>query len=189
MRVHRGLQALGSLVSGSLRGLGLETRVKEHTCLLIWDEVVGGQVASAAQPEFVKNGCLFVVTKSPVWANELTFYKSDMIARLNERAGGEVLNDIVFKAGRLRGRERAASDARVDEPRLEEIRLTKRELEQAEAAARGAQEEASEEVRALFRTALRLEKWKKARGWKPCKCCGALQDTSSGICPPCQIEP
>jgi len=179
---------LGSLISDSLRGLNLEARVKEQTCLLVWDEVVGEQVAAAAQPEFVRDGKMFVIAKSSVWANELGFYKVDIIARLNRRVGGAVLKELVFKAGRFPGRRSPAPAEQTDEVEVEGIQLTDRELEMVEAAARGSGGEAGEAVRSLLGTALRLEKWKRARGWKPCRRCGALQNTASGVCPPCQIE-
>jgi len=179
---------LASLISGSLRSLDLERRVREQSCLLVWDEVVGEQVAGAAQPDFVKDGRLFVTTKSSVWANELTFYKSDIIARLNRRVGGPVLKEIVFKAGRIRKKQAAAGPPRrTVEPNLEGIRLTQEELDKVEAAARAAGEEAAGVLRSLMATALRLEKWKRAQGWTPCKRCGSLQNAASGICPPCQI--
>ena len=178
---------LGSLISRSLRGLDLERRVQEQACLLVWDEVVGEQVAGAAQPEFVKDGRMFVTTKSPVWANELTFYKSDMIARLNQRVGAPVLTEIVFKAGRVRKRPASGAPGESGEPNLEGIELTREELGKVEAAARAAGEAAGA-IRSLLATALRLEKWKRARGWTPCERCGSLQNTASGICPPCQLE-
>ena len=176
---------VGSLISQMLRGLDLETRVKEQTCVLVWDEVVGEKVASSAQPEFIRDGRMFVVTKSPVWANELTFLKSDLIARLNHRVGGNVLKDIIFKAGRISRRGKPAE--RADEEALEGIHLSDRELETVETAAREAGEGA-ELMSGLLATALRLEKWKTARGWTPCGMCGALQKTDEGVCPICRLE-
>lgn len=188
MRGSRPPDGLGPLISSVLHGLDLETRVKEQTCLLVWDEVVGEQVADAAQPEFIRDGRMFVITKSSVWANELTFYKSDMIARLNRRVGRTVLKDIVFKVGRLPRTKRRVRGEASDEPELEGIQLTDRELEGVEVAAQEAGEGAAEMMRSLMATALRLEKWKKAHGWVPCKKCGALQNTASGVCPLCLIN-
>jgi len=180
---------LASLISGSLRALDLERRVKEQACLVVWDEVVGEQVAGAAQPDFVKDGRLFVTTKSPVWANELTFYKSDIIARLNQRVGAPVLTEIVFKAGRIRKKQAVAGPPEESgEPDLEGIELTQEELAKVEAVARTAGKEAAGVVQGLLAVALRFEKWKRAQGWTPCKRCGSLQNTPSGICPPCQLE-
>ena len=179
---------LGSLISDSLKSLNLERQVKEHSCLLIWDEVVGEKVSGAAQPEFVKDGQLFVITKSPVWANELMFYKSDIISRLNKRIGGQVIKDIIFKAGRFASKSRKAAASQADIADPEAIKLTAEELAEVESTAQSAGEEASEGVKNLLSAAMQLEKWKKANGWKPCKKCGSLQNSAPGICPPCQIE-
>lgn len=185
MRPPYGLQ---SLISDALQRLNLAAQVKEHTSLTVWDEVVGEQVAGAAQPQFVKDGQLFVVTKSSVWANELSLYKADIIARLNRRIGGKAVKDIIFKTGRLPQRVCKTSDAPEPDEPLEGIPLSQEELEEIEAAADGAGE-AAEDVRKLMATALRLEKWKKTHGWKPCTRCGVLQNSASGVCPPCQTEP
>jgi predicted nucleic acid-binding Zn ribbon protein len=176
---------VGSLISNLLRGLDLESRVKEQMCILVWDEVVGERIASAAQPEFVRDGRLFVVTKSPVWANELTFLKAQMIEGLNRRVGGNIVKEIIFKAGRLPSRKpKPVSDD--ERPELEGIRLSELELESVGAAAREAGQGA-EDVRRLLETALRIEKWKKAQGWTPCAKCGALQNDADGVCPICRF--
>jgi predicted nucleic acid-binding Zn ribbon protein len=188
MRVSRGPEGLGSLIAASLRGLDLQKRVQEQSCLLVWDEVVGDQVADAAQPEFVRDGVLFVTTKSPVWANELTFYKADMIARLNKRVGGAVLKEIVLKAGKVRRRSMPRAENLPEAPDPEGIELSDLELERVEAAATSAGEGAADPVRKLLLAALRLEKWKEAQGWKPCSRCGVLQNTASGVCPPCRMQ-
>ena len=97
MRINAGMRGLSDFLGDSLKALQLENKIKEQTALLVWDEIVGKQVSAAAQPEFITDGRLFVTTKSPVWANELTFLKADMISRLNKRLGGKVVKEIVFK--------------------------------------------------------------------------------------------
>lgn len=178
-----------SLLSGFLKGLGLETKLKEQTCILVWDEVVGEQVSSAAQPEFIRDGKLFVITKSPVWANELNFYKADMIIRLNRRVGANAVKDIIFKAGRIVPKPIKTSPEQTEQTSLEGIQLTDLELESLGAAAKSAGEDASGMMGSLLGTALRLDKWKRAQGWTPCKVCGVLQNTESGVCPMCSIQP
>ena len=177
---------VGSLLSKLLRGLEIEAKVKEQMCALVWDEVVGERVASAAQPEFVRDGVMFVATKSPVWANELGFMKQEMIKKLNRRAGGDALKDIVFRSGRFP--RKAAKPVTGEEPErsLEGIRLSQRELESVDAAA-AESGEARDDVRKLLTTALRLEKWKQESGWMPCARCGALQNSADGVCPICKV--
>ena len=177
---------MGSLVSDMLKGMNLETRVKEQTSLLIWDEVVGERIASAAQPEFIRDGKLFVTAKSPVWANELTFYKQDLMQKLNSRAGGNVVKDIVFKSGRLRSKEDASPSRAAARPDLEGIQLSESELESVEAVAAEAGEGA-DDLKRLLTTAIRLERWKQSNGWKPCRVCGALQNAEEGLCGICRM--
>ena len=176
---------VGSLISEMLRGMDMETRVKEQTCLLVWDDVVGEWIASAAQPEFIKDGKLFVVTKSSVHASDLTFYKKEIIEKLNRRAGGTVVKEIVFKSGRFPAKTETASQT-IPKPDLEGIQLTESELEQVETMAIQAGEGAEDMSRLLI-TALRLEKWKQANGWTPCRECGVLQNSEDGVCPVCRL--
>ncbi len=179
---------IGGLLGSVLKGLGLDSRIKEQTCILVWDEVVGEQVSSNARPDFIRDGIMFVVTKSPVWANELTFYKTDMIARLNRKVGANVLKDIIFKSGRFPRKSAKSTAAQAETPDLEGIQLTDRELVTVEAEARTAGEEASPVMAKLLETALKLDKWKRAQGWVPCKVCGALQNEESGVCPVCRLS-
>jgi predicted nucleic acid-binding Zn ribbon protein len=186
MRSNSG--GIGAILTDLLRGMNLEGKLKEQRCIVVWDEVVGERVASAAQPEYVRDGRLFVVTKSSVWANELGFYKADMIAKLNAAVGGNVIKEIIFKAGQVVRREPEKPVEETEEPGLEGIQLTDRELEQMEGALSGAGEEGAEMMRGLMRTAMRLEKWKESKGWTPCKECGVLQNSESGICPICRMD-
>ena len=182
----KGPYGVGSLISEMLRGMKIETQVKEQTCVLVWDEVVGEQVASAAQPEFIRDGTLYVAAKSSVWANELTFYKQGIIEKLNRRAGGNVVKEIVFKSGRFPSKKLESPKQAAPKPDLEGIQLSESEIEQVDATAVQAGEGA-EDLKRLLTTALRLEKWKQANGWTPCRQCGALQNSEEGVCPVCRL--
>ena len=186
MKINNGLENLAYLLSMSLRNLDFENRIKEQSCIMFWDEVVGEKVAGAAQPEFVRDGKLFVTAKSSVWANELTFYKTDIIERLNKRVGGWILNDIVFKSGRIKRRKPLSVENPSKNVNLEGIELTKAELDKVDTAVAAACE-AGDSLKNLMMTSIRLEKWKESQGWTPCKRCGSLQNTDKGICPPCQL--
>jgi len=181
---------LGDLVGDSLLAMGLEQKVREQSSLLVWDEVVGERIAGAAQPTFARDGILFVTAKSAVWSNELTFRKQDIIERLNRRVGTRAVRDIIFKVGTVKpARESRRVEAEEGQAGLEGIPLSDEELEQVDAVARVAGDsELSESVRSLMSSALRLEKWKRARGWTPCTKCGALQQDTSALCPMCRTQ-
>ena len=66
-----------------------------------WDRIVGQNMARNAQPAAFKQRILVVHVSSSVWLQELHFQKKELIRRLNEAAGGRVVDDIRFKIGPL----------------------------------------------------------------------------------------
>mgnify|MGYP001050649308 CR=1 FL=1 len=188
MKINTGLQGLGRFLGDSLKALELETRIKEQTALLVWDEVVGAQVSSAAQPEFVRDGQLFVTAKSAVWANELTFYKADMVSRINKRIGAKVVKDIIFKVGKVtKPRPQDPESPAGETVDLGGIRLTDAETEELGAAVESLPAEMADKVLSFLETAAKIEKWKRSRGWRECSSCGALQNDPEGVCPVCRL--
>lgn len=178
---------LRAILGKSLRSLELDKRIREETCLLHWDEVVGEQIAAAARPDFVRDGKVFVTVKNSVWANELTFHKADIIARLNSRVGSDAIKDLVFKTGRVRAKSTSAGSKGSETPDLAGIDLSEAELATVEEALKAAGDAGGESFRRLLMTAMRLDKWKASQGWKPCKRCGVLHNSESRMCPTCEL--
>jgi predicted nucleic acid-binding Zn ribbon protein len=67
--------------------------------LALWREVVDERVGKNAEAIKIRNRTLYVSTSSPVWAQELSFLKKEIIEQFNKKAGREVISDIRFKAG------------------------------------------------------------------------------------------
>ncbi|MHB0912087.1 MAG: DUF721 domain-containing protein [Armatimonadota bacterium] len=173
---------LSQVLGQTLKNLDLESRLREQKCLACWDEVVGERVADAAQPEFIRGGKLFVVTKSPAWANELSMMKKEIVERINKQIGAKALKEIVFKAGKVPARAKPPKE----EKELE-VRLDARELAEIEEAAASAGD-GGEDLKKMLTAAAKYEKWKRLRGWRPCERCGTLQNSESGLCPTCEID-
>jgi hypothetical protein len=180
------LNNVNSLIDGMMKSLGLEKRAKEFSVIQAWNEVVGKTIAAAAQPESIRDGKLFVTTKSSVWANELTMYKSDILTRLNAKVGERVVKDIILKSGKLpkRPRPRLEREAPIS---LDEIKITEEEALTLDELARKAGDNAYDDVKRLLTVAFRLNKLRVAWGWEPCARCGALQHNASGLCEICEI--
>jgi hypothetical protein len=128
---------------------------------------------------------MFVVTKNSVWSNELNLYKGDIISRLNKKMGAPVLKDIIFKAGRLPEKHSPAEEEPKGPP-PEEITLTEEELSKVDEMALRAGPDAVEDVKNLLIASAKLEKWKRASGWTPCKKCGVLHRGGRDLCPCCE---
>ena len=65
----------------------------------LWDEVVGRVVAENAQPEAFKGKLLLVRVGSSPWAHQLRFMQADIIAKVNEALGKNLVEEIRFKVG------------------------------------------------------------------------------------------
>jgi len=176
---------MGGLLSRILDTMGLGARLREFELMSLWDEVVGEQLSGAAQPEFIKGGRMFVVTKNSVWSNELNLYKGDIISRLNKRMGAEILKDIIFKAGQLPKKALPGKEEQKG-PSPKEIILSEEELQEIEETASKAGPDAGEDVKRLLTASAKLEKWKRKAGWTPCIKCGGLHRGENSICPFCR---
>lgn len=86
-------------VRGALRGLDLEAKMKGYAVWSVWEQAVGGTIASHAQPAFMRGGVLFVTCASSAWIQQLQFMKGDICAELNRRIGKGVIKDIKFQMG------------------------------------------------------------------------------------------
>jgi hypothetical protein len=96
----------GTLLRELLARWGMEGKLREYQAFLVWDEVVGPQIAVRAQPAKIRSGVLEVRVDQPVWMQQLQLMKPKILARLNERLGDRVINDIFWRRGRI---DRASS--------------------------------------------------------------------------------
>lgn len=86
-------QAINQLIeSYQLRGKLTETQLNDS-----WEEIMGKVIAKYTRSLQLNNGRLVVKLSSSVLRQELTYKKSEMVERLNERLGGELVKDIILK--------------------------------------------------------------------------------------------
>ncbi len=114
---------LGDVARQEFSVLGLTERMREADIWRFWPEVVGPVVAARAMPLRIIKGTLTVAVSSGPWMQELRFLTAMMRDKLNERMGGDVVREIVLKAGRV---DQGAGPAPEDVPRKK--RLTPRQL-------------------------------------------------------------
>lgn len=90
-------QKIGSLLDQFIRANKLEQGLAEYRIKKAWNALLGLSVARATQNLYIKDKILFVKLHSSVMRNELTMMKSEIIPRLNESAGYEVIEDIIIR--------------------------------------------------------------------------------------------
>ena len=80
----------------NLREQGLETPLLQKRLIDSWPEVMGEAIASYTADFFIRNQTLFVHLTSPALRMELSMQRQDIVRRLNEHVGNQVIADVKF---------------------------------------------------------------------------------------------
>jgi hypothetical protein len=90
-------QNIGDIVHELLKELRIDEKLREVGIINAWGDVLGKKIEKETGRLYVKNRVLFVYLKSAVVRNELMMLKSSIIKALNDKAGGDVIDDIVLR--------------------------------------------------------------------------------------------
>lgn len=92
---------IGSILNQSLKacrsgGDGEMMRIWD-----IWDNAVGDAVAKNSRPASFKGHLLLVHVSSSSWLYHLNFLKKDLMEKLNQALGSDMVRELNFKIGTL----------------------------------------------------------------------------------------
>ncbi len=90
---------LGTILQQALKASRIDVDLDACKLWQQWKDVVGPAIAENAWPEAIKGKSLLVNVSSAPWMQQLQFLKPELIEKLNESLGKEVLGDIRFKIG------------------------------------------------------------------------------------------
>ena len=88
------MEKLKSALNTALKREHLDKAIRQNKALFIWEDVVGKAVAKNATPEEVKHGILIVRALTPVWRNEITIKKKEILEKLNSKLGKKTIKDM-----------------------------------------------------------------------------------------------
>lgn len=74
----------------------LKGKFDETAVIAYWPELMGKAVANRTTQIYIFQKKLFIRLESSVVKNELLMVRAGIIQKINERAGAEVITDIVF---------------------------------------------------------------------------------------------
>ena len=94
--------ALADLMVPALARLGLKSKALQVQLMNHWPAVVGDMVAEHTAVSLFHRGRLTVTTDSPAMSHALKMQLHDIIGRLNERMGGDVVTSIHFRLAKGR---------------------------------------------------------------------------------------
>lgn len=91
-------QSISDMLSEFLNGNPkLKVSLAEHRAISAWRELLGEGVSQYTKKIFFKRNILYVQLTSSVLRAELLMNKQNLIKRINEQAGMEVVKDIMMK--------------------------------------------------------------------------------------------
>ena len=74
----------------------IKGKYDEAGVVSIWPELMGTAIANRTTEIYVSNKKLFVRIESSVIKHELLMVRTGIIEKMNERAGSEVVTEIIF---------------------------------------------------------------------------------------------
>jgi predicted nucleic acid-binding Zn ribbon protein len=89
--------SLAEAMKDYIREMNLEGKLNEIGIINSWEETVGKAIASRTSKVYIKDQVLYVHLTSSVVRNELLMLRQALKEKLNEKAGSEVIKDIVLK--------------------------------------------------------------------------------------------
>jgi predicted nucleic acid-binding Zn ribbon protein len=74
----------------------LRRKFDETSLIVAWPEMMGNAVANRTKDIFIRDRKLFIRLESAVIKNELLMMRSNIIEKMNERAGSSIIDEIIF---------------------------------------------------------------------------------------------
>jgi hypothetical protein len=140
-----------------------------------WPELVGADVARAAQPVAIEREVLIVVTASASWSHQLAFLEPEILRGLGALAAAPRITRLRFRVGKLR--RPAAAGSRPGGPRQES----------AAAVSEPPAKTLDDALARLRRSVERTRAAHRARGGTFCALCEAPVDAGP-TCTPCRDD-
>lgn len=94
-------ERIGDILKERIGALGWECRLREEVVLADWDAAVGSQIAAHARPSHITDRRLTVITESPVWTQQLSLLKPDLLSRIARSFGPGIVTDLYFVTGKI----------------------------------------------------------------------------------------
>ena len=183
---------IAAALSNAINRMDSATQIRESLALAYWPRVVGAQAAAATQAESVRDGVLFVRTKSSVWSHELMLHKARLLLGLNRLLGAQVISEIIFRAQGIAPPEPPADPDNPTDEELAALVLEPHERERLRASLEAlfsiTDEHARESIARRITLEARLRHWRLEHHWKVCPRCDSLHNTPYRICPICRLS-
>ncbi len=90
-------QSLSEVLKEFIEQNKIEGKLKEVDVVQGWENLLGKTIAHYTRNIYIRNKILYVEISSAVVKNELFMMREEICRRINENAGSEVIQKIIFK--------------------------------------------------------------------------------------------
>lgn len=95
---------LDKVLSQTVRNKGWQREIANAFTINSWNRKnVGKGIFANSQAYHIEAGKLYVLVSSSTWMNELSFLKPRIINNINQAVGKDLVKDIQFKIGNVKG--------------------------------------------------------------------------------------
>lgn len=84
------------LIIKNLRSQGLETPLLQKRLIESWPIIAGEAIAHYTKNTYIQNQTLYVHLSMPALRSDLSMRRQELINRLNEYVGAQIIADILF---------------------------------------------------------------------------------------------
>jgi predicted nucleic acid-binding Zn ribbon protein len=88
---------LAEAVNDFIKEMNLGEKLSEVSLINSWEETVGKAISSRTTKIYIRDHTLYVHLSSSVVRNELLMLREALKEKLNQKAGSEVIKDIVLR--------------------------------------------------------------------------------------------
>lgn len=141
-----------------------------------WVELVGADVARAAQPVAIERDAVIVLTASSAWSHQLAFLEPEIVRGLRALPETRSLTRLRFRVGKLRGRLPGTGGPRGPRSATNDV------------AAEPPAKTLDDALARLRRAVERTRAAHTAHGGTFCALCEAPIDAGAGMCRPCRDD-
>ena len=90
-------QSVSSLLKEMLGKPGFGEQITRHQAWLVWDKIVGKQIATRARPLRLRKGVLEVAVDHPVWMQQLQMMKPQILAKIQDEVPSAGITDLYLR--------------------------------------------------------------------------------------------
>jgi predicted nucleic acid-binding Zn ribbon protein len=120
-------QSVNSLLKEMLDKPGLGEQITRHQAWLVWDKIVGSQIAARARPLRLRKGVLEIAVDHPVWMQQLQMMKTQILAKIQEQVPKAGITDLYLRKAGHSASVAPAKTAPQKSPPLEDVKLSSAE--------------------------------------------------------------